>query len=94
MTIESSVLIGFVSSALGMGLGYLNWRRISNKDIQIDATGNGELRSDVSYIKRGIDDIKVDMKVTEKRVGDLCERVTRVEESTKQAHHRIDDIKI
>lgn len=93
MTVEMGALIGLAGGILGMVLGYSNWRRIANRDIQTDAVGSGELRSDVSYIKRGIDDIKVDMKVTEKRVGDLCERVTRVEESAKQAHHRIDGIK-
>ncbi len=54
---------------------------------------NGELKSDIKYIKSGVDDIKIDLKVQEKRVNELSERVTRIEESAKQAHKRIDEIR-
>lgn len=90
MTIEIGVLIGLASTMLGMTLGYLNYRRVSNREIQTDAVGNGELRADISYIKRGVEDIKLDLKVQEKQIRDITERVTRVEESTKSAHRRID----
>lgn len=93
MTIEPGYLIGVLGTVTGIILGYLGWRRTSNKDIQTDAAGSGELRSDIGYIKRGVDDIRIDLKAQEKRVGELCERVSRVEESAKSAHKRIDDIK-
>ena len=73
-------LIGLAGGILGMVLGYSNWRRIANRDIQTDAVGSGELRSDVSYIKRGIDDIKVDEG--QKRVGDLRDKGGRVRQAS------------
>ncbi len=36
--------------------------------------------------------MRVEIKVQGQRYDALAERVTRVEESTKQAHHRIDRI--
>lgn len=50
------------------------------------------LRQDMEYIKRGVDDIRLEQKVQGQKVDLLCERVTRVEESSKQAHKRIDRI--
>ena len=93
MTIDPSVLIGIACTILGAVLGILGWRRNSNKDLRTAAEDNGELRSDIKYIKGGIEDIKVDMRVRDKEIGVLTERVTRVEESTKQAHLRINEIK-
>ncbi|MNH39874.1 hypothetical protein D3C79_1011030 [compost metagenome] len=43
----------------------------------------------MEYIKRGVDDMRVEQKMQGQRFEALAERVTRVEESTKQAHHRI-----
>jgi phage shock protein A len=44
----------------------------------------------MDYIKRGIEDIRVEQKAQGRRYDELAERVTRVEESAKQAHRRID----
>ena len=44
------------------------------------------------YIRKGVDDIRIDLKASEKQMVALGERVTRVEESTKQAHKRLDTI--
>ena len=116
MTIELGWFIGVCGTVFGIGMGYLNWKRSKHKDIQADAIGNGELRSDINYIKkeiediktestgsgefradinyirRGIEDIRIDLKAQDKRFNDLSERVTRVEESSKQAHKRIDKL--
>lgn len=93
MTVELGVLIGIVCTVLGTAFGYFNWQRANRKEIQLSATDSGEMRSDIKYIKQGIEDIKVDMRVRDKEMGELTERVVRVEESAKQAHKRIDEIK-
>lgn len=92
MSIEIGTLIAFAGALLGIVFSYLNWKRDNYKDVQTDALGAGELRSDISYIKRGIEDIKVDLKVQEKQLREHSERITRLEESSKQAHKRIDKI--
>jgi len=96
MTINLGVFIGLisiVSMVFGMIISYMKWRKYNDKDIKLDAAGNGELRADIGYIKRGVEDIKLDLKAQENRYSELSERVTRVEESTKSAHKRIDEIK-
>ena len=83
-----SIVIG-VLGAFGAGFGmYIAFK----KGIRDDATGSGELRADVKYIIRSVDDIRIDLKTQDKRQVELFERVTRVEESTKSAHHRLNKI--
>lgn len=53
---------------------------------------DGSLSSDVGYIKSGIDDLKRKQETSEGRHYALAERVCIVEESTKQAHKRINGL--
>lgn len=92
MQVDVGILFGIAGTVFGIAMAYLNWRRNSNMDLQLSATGQGELRTDIKYIKQGINDIKSDMRERDKEIGELSERVTRVEESSKQAHKRIDGI--
>jgi len=46
----------------------------------------------MEYIKHRIDDVLLEQKDTNKSVNALAERVSKVEESAKQAHKRIDRI--
>lgn len=75
--------IGVVS---GFVLGWLGRSRTIRKD----AAEDGELRANVNYIARGVDDLRYEIRQQGKRFDDLAERLTRVEESTKNAHRRID----
>ncbi|MHC1747504.1 MAG: hypothetical protein AB9856_03835 [Cellulosilyticaceae bacterium] len=65
----------------------------TKKEIKTDGQDQGELRADIKYIRNGVEDIRVDMRVQDSKIDGLTERVTRVEESAKQAHHRVDEIK-
>jgi hypothetical protein len=85
-------ILGAAGAVFGIIMGYQNGKKADAKDIKADATGDAELRADIKYIARGVEDIRVDMKAQEKRQGELSERVTRVEESTKSAHKRLDTI--
>lgn len=80
--------IGLISAAAaisGIVLGWIGRART----IQKDAAEDGELRASVEYIARGVDDLRVEIRSANQRYDMLAERVTRVEESAKQAHHRI-----
>ena len=47
----------------------------------------------LDFINAGVESIRIDMKANEKSINNLSERMVRVEESSKQAHKRLDDIK-
>lgn len=84
--------IGAVGTISGVIFGYIGYKRGLQKDAYGKGTDNATLRSDTEYIKRRIDEILLEQKDTNKSINNLAERVTRVEESTKQAHKRIDKI--
>ncbi|MDR0268358.1 hypothetical protein [Paenibacillus sp.] len=82
-----------VASAIScIALGWLGRARTVKKDVAKEAGAGATLQTDVEYIKRGVDDIKVDLRMQGQRVDGLSERVTRVEESAKQAHKRLDKL--
>ncbi len=85
-------LIAVAGTLSGIGLGWAGKSRSSRHDAASDATKDAELRTNMEYIKRGIDDVRVEQKVQGQRFDQLSERVTRVEESTKSAHRRIDRV--
>ncbi|MCQ6307644.1 hypothetical protein, partial [Bacillus cereus] len=63
-----------------------------SKSIKADGQQSAEVKEELGYIRKGVDDIRIDLKSSEKQMVALGERVTRVEESTKQAHKRLDTI--
>jgi len=87
---EITLLIPIVAAASGIALGWLGRTRAIRKDAAQEASVGAALQTDVEYIKRGVDDIKIDVRMQGQRVDGLSERVTRIEESTKQAHKRLD----
>ena len=87
-----SALIGVVAAISGMILGWSARAKEIRKDAEKDAEIQAALRTDLEYLKRGIDDIRLEQKAQGQRIDAIAERLTRVEESAKQAHKRIDRI--
>lgn len=93
---DLNIIIGIGGVILGFYLNYLNYRRTQDKDLKDDTKDdtkeNTELKVKLDYISKGVDDIRLDIRSTNREVDDLKTRVTRVEESSKSAHHRIDGL--
>ena len=90
---ENLALLGAIGTVCSIAFGYIGYQQGVKDKCKGEGQESGELKADIKYIKSGIDDIKIDLKVQEKRVNELSERVTRIEESARQAHKRIDEIK-
>ncbi|MCM3763430.1 hypothetical protein [Neobacillus niacini] len=86
MTVEVGVLI----SILSVIIAFLGYSLNKNKAIKSDGQESAELKAELGYIRRGVDDIRIDQKASEKQMQVFGERVTRVEESNKSLHKRID----
>lgn len=83
-------IAGIVITAL---FSYAAFHRNTKKDSENEGENKGVMMSDIGYIKAGVDDLKREQREQATTVGRLAERVTRCEESCKQAHHRIDEMK-
>lgn len=90
---ENFALLGVIGTVSGIIFAYLGYNRGVKMQCKDEGIDSGELKANITYIRSGVDDIKIDLKAQERRVGDLSERVIRVEESNKNAHQRIDEIK-
>lgn len=88
MTIEIGVLIAILS----LLIGYLSYSLNKSKLIKTDGRESAEIKAELGYIRKGVDDIRIDLKTNERQIIALGERVTRVEESSKQAHRRLDNM--
>lgn len=87
MTVE----IGILVSVLGVIIAFQTFQLNRQKTMKSDTRENAELKAELGYIRRGVDDIKLDLKANERQIASFGERLIRVEESTKQAHKRIDN---
>ncbi len=87
--------IGILFTAAGLVVSLvfslLSYKRNTKNDTQTESEIKGVLQSDIGYIKAGIDDLKNENRAVNLRLDSISERVTRVEESCKQAHKRIDE---
>lgn len=84
------VLLGAVGTACSIAFGYAGYKKGLKTDVYQVGNQDGTLKTDTQYIKRRIDDVLLEQKDTNKSINALSERVTRVEESCKQAHKRLD----
>ena len=85
----SNLLIGIGSTMLGFIISFLTLSRDKEKDIRSDAERQGTINEKLDNINRGVQSLHTDIKAEQKARTSLSERVTRVEESTKQAHKRM-----
>ncbi len=84
--------IGLLCSVIGATLGIWSYSRTSRKETKEESRDFTRVEAKLDYVSKGVDDIRLDMKDHSRQIKDISERLTRVEESTKSAHHRIDGI--
>ncbi len=83
-------ILGAVGVVASIILGSIAYRRAHKQDIASDASVEATLKVDITFIKEGIGDIKTEQHEMANNLSRLSERVTRVEESVKSAHKRLD----
>lgn len=85
--------IALVVGAAGIIFGLVTLFRNKRQDDETEGRSAGTIMSDIGYIKAGVDDIKQEQKEQRQTNLEMISRLTAVEESTKQAHKRIDELK-
>ncbi|MCM1221523.1 MAG: hypothetical protein NC548_44300 [Lachnospiraceae bacterium] len=79
-------IIGAVSAICAIIVFFTN----RGKDKYDKGNNDGGLRADVKYMRNSFDELRLDVKEVARKQDALGERLTRVEESVKSAHKRID----
>lgn len=94
MNIDITVLIGLTGTIIGVILGVLGYKKKSENIIKEETTKQTVVSTKLDYISKNVDDIKVDLRAKEKSDQNISERLVKVEESVKSAHHRLDSLEI
>ena len=92
MKIDITVLVGFLATILSIWGILVRWKKDGEKQESQDTKEQTILSTKLDYISKSIDDIKVDLRIRAKENAELKERLIKVEESTKSAHKRLDEI--
>ena len=89
---DTATIVSLVIAACALIFTALSFRRTQNQDTSEAATERATLTADVRYIRSSIDEIKLDNRAIKKDIGDLKNKVVEIEQSTKSAHKRLDDL--
>jgi hypothetical protein len=81
-----------IIAALGLVVAYQGFQLNKQKETKSESRQDAKIQAQLDYIGKGVDDIRIDLKANERQMVALGERVTRVEESSKQAHKRLDSL--
>ena len=90
---STGAIVAIVAGIAGVLFGLVTLFRNKKQDDTQEGRESGTVLSDLGYIKAGVDEIKAEQKDQRKTNIEFITRLTAVEESTKQAHKRIDELK-
>ena len=88
--IEVSLLISILSIGFAIFSGVINPKRNQSHDDKLEATQLTSVIVKLENISTGVTEIKSEIKSVKEDTKKNSERLTRVEESAKQAHKRLD----
>lgn len=90
---QTNILITCVAAICGIIFGYLTMQARVKGESKQSGVEAGQFKTDIDYIKRRSDDTLIELRGLNKTVSDHADRLARVEESAKQAHNRINEIR-
>lgn len=92
MQVDLSTIISVVSVTVAVIVMVTNIKRNSSRDNRQEASNLTTLIVKLENISEGVNEIKSDMRNMKSDIQDLRDRLIRVEQSDKSAHHRIDTL--
>lgn len=92
MTIEVALLISIVSVCFSIFFGLKNNKRSDTKDIEERVKENTRINMKLDSIASNTTEIKNEVSEMRKEINLHGDRIIKVEESVKSAHHRLDGL--
>ncbi|MEG0528644.1 hypothetical protein ACWG0P_14125 [Amedibacillus sp. YH-ame6] len=88
---NTTISIALLIAVFGGIMTFLSFRRNEKKDNEADIENKVKMNMKLDQLCNTTNTIAIDIKDVTKSVQSLNERVAKVEQSTKSAHHRIDE---
>lgn len=86
-TIVCSILAG--ASAI---VAILSFVRTKEKDKNKDVSDLTWLKTDLEYVRNGVDDLRLDMKELTRKQNDMSEKLARTDEQIRSLEIRVENI--
>lgn len=90
---EINILITCVAAIAGVVFGYFTLQARAKGESKQTGLEFGQLKADTDYIKRSSDTTLLELRDLNRTVNNHADRLARVEESAKQAHLRINELR-
>jgi hypothetical protein len=84
--------LSVISTICAIAFGYFAFIRNRDTDKKEETRNDATVLTEIGYIKANTDEIKMEQKEQRKTNTEFVTRLTAVEASAKQAHHRIDQM--
>ena len=92
MNVDLTVLVGLVSTLLGIVVTVFKLRKDDNKEIKEKDINESKVGQEIFYISKNIEDIKFNQRTFTEEIKNINDRLIKAEESIKNSHIRIDHI--
>lgn len=86
------ISIGVLCSTISVLISYLTFNKNSKRDVQADTKERVEIKVQLEYISRGIDDVKMGNKMRDEQIKGLNDRVISIESEMRNLVSRVDKL--
>lgn len=91
-TVSISLVIALIGGIVAYATFSMNSKKNTKQETKEDTTIITSIGTKLDLISKNVDEIRLDNKDFSKTMHQLGERVSKVEQSTTLAHHRIDSL--
>lgn len=92
-TAQVIAIIGAIVGIIGAVVALAGWLSNRDKKTAADAQRRGEITAKLDSILASVTGVRTDVDKLDNRMIKYGERLVKVEESVRSAHHRLDEIK-
>ena len=85
-------IVSLLASISSILFALLSFRRNEKIEQKREGKSEGTMLSDIGYIKACVDRVEKNLGILDERYRDVLERISKLEESIKNAEKRIDNI--
>ena len=90
MQVDVVILTSVIGTVVGIVAGAYGMKKSGDASIKNQTKEQMAVSTKLDYVVQGLNDIKFDLRSQDNKLQNLAERVVKVEESNKSAHHRLE----
>lgn len=89
---DAFTIICSVLAAMSATVAILSFIRTKEKDKNKDVSDFTWLKTDLEYVRNGVDDLRLDIKELNRKQNDMSEKLARTDEQIRSLEIRVENI--